>query len=355
MGKRVVIDLVRNIQLCLNSGFGSLLRGRSEMDLRNAVIGLHNGCELLMKYYLRKKDELLIYQKLDYKQLLMSRSDLVKKPPKVPIHTIEYSECIARLEFFSKTDTAGLEKLEHERNIRVHYEYDCNPDELKQFLVSRVYAFISSFAPEAGLELKEILKDTYIESLDRLRKVIDDAIARTLHEKIEVSKNHYFEELTDQERQEKAGMEDYTLGPHSKKVKCPACQNEAMLSRKEMRTSESHARLTIIRRRLELEKLTCHYCGLLIDQPSELRILFAAEEGPLRPQMLVDPDDCPDEDCMDCPDDCNDCPDEDCMDCRDDCPDEDCMDCRDDCPDEDCMDCPDDCADCPDDCNDCPD
>jgi hypothetical protein len=347
--KRISVELLKNIQLCFNSGFGSLLRGRHEMDFRNAVIGIHNGCELLMKHYLRKKDKLLIYQKLDYKRVLMGRSDLAKKPQDISNHTIEYSECVSRLEYFTKTDFGCLERLNHERNIRVHYEYEYNPGELKQFLVSRVYAFISSFAVETGLEPKAILNYAYIESLDKLRKVIDDDIARSFHEKIDKSKHHYYEDLTEQERQEKAGTEDYTLTSHSKKVKCPACQQEAMISLKEIRTSEVQARLTIIKRRLELEKLTCHYCGLLVDKANELRILFADEEVLLRSQIHFEPDDCPDDCQDDCPDeDCpDDCPDEDCIyDCQEDCPD----DCQDDCPDDDC---PDDCSDdCPE--EDCP-
>jgi transposase-like protein len=182
-----------------------------------------------------------------------------------------------------------------------------------------VYAFVSTFATEAGLHLRDILKETYIESLDKLRKVIDDQIARSFHEKIEKAKHHYYEDLTDQERQEKAGTEDYTLGSQSKKLKCPACQQEAMLSLKEIRRSEPHPRFTVIRRRLELEKLTCHYCGLLVDKPDELRTLFADEEVSLRSNVHIDPDDCPD---ADCPDDCEDCPEADCRDdCQEDCPD----------------------------------
>ena len=328
-GKRVAVDLVKNIRLCLNSGFGPLLMGRHETDFRNAVVGIHNGCELLMKYYLRKKDKLLIFQKLDYKRVLTGRSDLmgradvVKKLSDVSDHTIEYSDCVTRLEFFTKTDFSSLEELNRVRNSWVHYEYDYSPDELKRFLVSRVYAVVSAFTAEAGLDLKDILKGTYIESLDKLRKVIDDDIARSFHEKIEKAKHHYYEDLTEQEQQEKAGTEDYTLGSHSKRLKCPACQQEAMLSLKEIRTSELHPRFALIKRRLELEKLECHYCGLLVDEPDELRARFADEEVSLRPYVRGD---CPDEDCADCPDDC---PDEDCADCRDDCPDEDCADCPD--------------------------
>jgi hypothetical protein len=36
------IDLRKNIKLCLNFGFGTLITAKNEEDYRNAVISIHN-------------------------------------------------------------------------------------------------------------------------------------------------------------------------------------------------------------------------------------------------------------------------------------------------------------------------
>ncbi|KKN55795.1 hypothetical protein LCGC14_0578650 [marine sediment metagenome] len=48
------IDLEKNIQLCFNSGFGTLITASNDVDFRNSIINVHNGLELLMKYYLKE-------------------------------------------------------------------------------------------------------------------------------------------------------------------------------------------------------------------------------------------------------------------------------------------------------------
>ena len=69
----IKIGLEKNIQLCLNSGFDTLVTAHSESDYRIAVTSIHDGLELLMKFYLSKKDELLIYNKINHEILLPIR------------------------------------------------------------------------------------------------------------------------------------------------------------------------------------------------------------------------------------------------------------------------------------------
>jgi len=50
------VNLKTNIKLCFESGFGTLItingeKDDSRGDYRGAIVSIHNGIELLMKYY----------------------------------------------------------------------------------------------------------------------------------------------------------------------------------------------------------------------------------------------------------------------------------------------------------------
>jgi predicted nucleic-acid-binding Zn-ribbon protein len=317
-----------------------------------------------MKYCLYKKDKLLIFQKIDHHFLIKDRDDLIKEVEsnKVKSRTIHYKECIARLEYFSELphkNNVYLTKLNFIRNNMVHFEYSYDKKEIRKLLISHIYNFINDLVLELELKLQDFLDEEYIEELEGLKKTIDDEIKHNLKLKIATSKKHYFKELTEEEREQKKSTVVYTKKRFDEEVKCPACENDALLQKKIQLTREPLETYERIRRNIILKDLSCHHCGLNITDYDQLRILFIDKEKVLR--SLVSPYDCP-EDCpdYDCPDDCppDDCPEEDCPDdCPDDCPEEDCPDdCPDDCPPDDCPeeDCPDDCP--PDDCpeEDCP-
>ena len=356
--KPTKIDLQKNIQLCLNFGFGTLITAKNEMDYRNAVISIHNGTELLMKYYLHKKDKLLIFHKINHHFLLKERDDLIKnvKSKKARSNTIPFSECLIILEYFSELPDRNrvyLNRLNDFRNNMVHYEYYYSQNKIWKLLISHIYQFINDLVSELELNLQDFLKERYIGSLDRFKKSIDDKIRDDYLRKIEAAKKHYFDELTAEERAQKEETKDYTRKKYDDIVTCPACKNPALLrkiKKSEIESFESHE---IFKQNLILKELSCHYCGLNITDYDQLRLDFSDKEVNL-PDVLI-PQDCPD----DCPEDCpeEDCPEEDCPDdCPEDCPEEDCP--EEDCPEEDCPDdCPEDCPeeDCPDDCpEDCP-
>ena len=345
------INLRENVQLCLNLGFGTLITANNDENYRNAIISIHNGLELLMKYYLRKKDRLLILQKINYHFLLSERTDLIKNvnSGKAKANTISYNDCIKILEHFSHLPndyTAYLKQLNDQRNDCVHYQYSYNQKELRKLLIFHIYQFICELILEMELEPKEFILEKYTSSLDKLKETIDDEIKHSYYEKIEAAKKHYFEELTEPERKEKVETEDYTKRKIDIIVKCPACRNNALLRKKIQHTIEEFVHYARIKQDLILKDLSCHYCGLSITDYDLLKLDFKDEERSLREIISYNdcPDDCPPEDCPDyedCPDDCppEDCPDYE--DCPDDCPPEDCPDyedCPDDCPPEDCPD-----------------
>ena len=341
--RATLIDLPKNIQLCLNFGFGTLITAKNVMDYRNSIISIHNGVELLMKYYLQRKNRLLILPKVDHLAVIQESVDLRKdiKIEKVDFSkTISYEDCIVRLEFFSalpETSKVHLKKLNYYRNRCVHYEFHFEQKEIRRLLISHTYQFISDLLIEMKLAVNDFINQKYTTSLDEYKKSIDDETKNDLIGKIEVAKKHYLEELNADEREQKKATENYTLHKIDKKLSCPACDNNALL-RKKVIYSEDQNEPAIVSKEIILKEFSCHYCGLHIKDYDQLRLQFTDEEKVIAKFHV--PADCPDDCPADCPADCpDDCP----RDCPDDCP----TDCPDDCP----RDCPDDCPiDCPDDC-----
>ena len=338
--KTTLIELPKNIQLCLNFGFGTLITAKNVMDYRNSIISIHNGVELLMKHYLQKKNRLLILPKVDHLALIKESEDVRKdiKVEKVDFSkTITYEDCIVRLEFFSalpETSKVHLKKLNYYRNRCVHYEFRFDRKEIRRLLISHIYQFIHDLIIELKLTVNDFINQKYIISLNKYKKSIDDEIKNDLIEKIEIAKKHYLEELTADEREQKKSTESYTLHEYDKKVSCPACDNNALL-RKKVIYSENQNEPSILSKEIILKELSCHYCGLHIKDYDQLRMQFTDEEKVIKKfRVPTDcPDDCADYDCADdcadydCPDDCAD------YDCADDCADYDCADdCADDCP-----------------------
>ncbi len=278
------IDLEKNIQLCFNIGFKALVTIESEEDYRIAICNIHNGLELLMKYYLKKIDEVLIYKKPTYKTFIRERTDLKKKVKLDNEDTISYMKCIEILEYFSELPGKNknyLKTLNFKRGGCSHFEYFYDEKELRKLLISHIYQFICDLIIEMGLEIKHFIPESYVSSLDRYKTTIDDEIKQEYQNKIEIAKRHYFEELTTSEREQKTNTEDYTQERIDEIVKCPACRNNALLKKKVQRTSERIRIKIIISRDLILKDLSCHHCGLNITDYDQLKIEFKDKEKSL--------------------------------------------------------------------------
>jgi len=349
------INLDKNIQFCFKIGFSTLITAKEDEEYREAIISIHNGLELLMKYYLRKKDKLLIYRKITYKSILNKRNDLIKELDYKNDHTISYTDCIIRLEYFSKLPEKNknyLTQLDHIRNGCVHFEYSYDEKELRKLLISHIYQFICDVIIEMGLKPKDFIPEKHLDTLGKLKNTIDDEIKQSYYAKIAAAKKHYNEELSQEEREQKAQTEDYTKKHYDIIVACPACGKNALLRKKIQSTRELLRSFVVIKRDLILRDLSCHYCGLSITDYDQLRLEFKDKEKSLQKVIYDYPDDCPTDCPDDYPDDCpTDCPDDYPDDCPTDCPDDYPDDCPIDCPDDYPDDCPTDYPDdCPDDC-----
>ena len=321
----VKINLEKNIQLCFDSGFDTLIAAGNDGNYRNAIVSIHNGLELLMKYYLINKEKLLIFKKIDHHFLLYERKDLMKKTNSMKTNTISFIECMERLEFFSEIPKNYLKYLTHlndQRNDCVHYKYSYNEKEIRKLLISHIYQCICDLIFEMGLNIEDFLSEEHKLNLDQFKKYIDDEIKQSYLVKIRLAKKHYFIELTEEERKQKADNEDYTkMNQIDKVIKCPACEKNALLRKKIQLISENFGYYEVIKKNLILKDLTCHHCALSITDYDQLKLNFEDEERSLNEKSVLiyeGPDDYPDER-VDCPD----------YDCPDDCPD---FDCPDDCP-----------------------
>jgi len=344
----IKINLQQNIQFCFNSGFGTLITENNDEKCRNSIIFIHNGVELLMKYYLKKQNKLLIFYKNITPHFLLNERDDLKKAidlKKAKANTITYNECRDILEFFShlpNRDSVYLRKLNNQRNDCVHYQYSYIEKELRRLLISHIYQFICDLIFEMELDIKDFISEDIILSMNNLKDTIDKEIEHSCQIKIEAAKNHYYKELTEVDRDQKADSEDYVKRKFDKIVKCPACENNSLLRKVIQHDGELFIDQVAIKRKLILKDLSCHYCGLNITDYDQLKLKFESEERSLPNQILIYPDDCAPDDCA--PDDCapDDCAPDDCA--PDDCAPDDCA--PDDCAPDDCA--PDDCA--PDDC-----
>ena len=324
----IKINLQQNIQFCFNSGFGTLITENNDEKCRNSIIFIHNGVELLMKYYLKKQNKLLIFYKNITPHFLLNERDDLKKAidlKKAKANTITYNECRDILEFFShlpNRDSVYLRKLNNQRNDCVHYQYSYIEKELRRLLISHIYQFICDLIFEMELDIKDFISEDIILSMNNLKDTIDKEIEHSCQIKIEAAKNHYYKELTEVDRDQKADSEDYVKRKFDKIVKCPACENKSLLRKVIQHDGELFIDQVAIKRKLILKDLSCHYCGLNITDYDQLKLKFESEERSLPNQILIYPDDCAPDDCA--PDDCapDDCAPDDCA--PDDCAPDDC-------------------------------
>ena len=140
------------------------------------------------------------------------------------------------------------------------------------------------------LDVNDFINQEYISSLDKYKKSIDDETKNDLIGRIEIAKKHYWEELTEDEREQKKTTESYTLYKFDKKVSCPACENYALLGKKVI-YSEDHNEPSVLSKEIVLREFSCHYCGLNIKDYDQLRMQFIDEEQVIAKFHM--PDDCP--------------------------------------------------------------
>lgn len=115
---------------------------RDYFNLKQAVLSLHHGIEILMKYILSKKSEFLIISKIDknYMQAYhdkekFNKATVFETEHADTINTISFEEALLRLKYFqneeiSKDLQSRLNKLNKIRNALTHAEINIEDDEI---------------------------------------------------------------------------------------------------------------------------------------------------------------------------------------------------------------------------------
>lgn len=152
--RKLTISLMENGRHSLSNGITSFDKYIQEQEkskqsssnrflLRDSVMLLHHGIELLMKEILVRKSEFLIFEKLDdaaAKQKTANRQGVgifsINNPPR----TVTYEEAINRVEAFVKPEQLTnqlrekLSRLNSVRNQLEHYAIDIHEDDVIQLI-----------------------------------------------------------------------------------------------------------------------------------------------------------------------------------------------------------------------------
>ena len=139
--------------------YAEYLQSQDKMQLRDAIMFLHHGVELLMKQILVSKSEFLIFTSLNEAAAKQKKADdlgtnifVLENPPK----TITYTEAIARVEAFIKPPqlnddlTTGLTRLNSIRNQLEHYAIETDLDQSIKLLASLHQPLLDLFEAQIG-------------------------------------------------------------------------------------------------------------------------------------------------------------------------------------------------------------
>lgn len=154
------------------------LRTRDKMELRNAIMFLHHGVELLMKEILVSRSEYLIFEDLQDVTRKQKKADslrtgifLLDKPPR----TVTYLDAVARVEAFVKPPElnqkliADLEKLNRVRNQLEHYGIEVDLDDVTKLLASLHEPLLDLFEAQIGG-----VKDTEPARVKKAWRAVED-------------------------------------------------------------------------------------------------------------------------------------------------------------------------------------
>lgn len=191
------ISMLENGIDSLQRGFGSLTEYElSKIDnphdnsnyylLKNAVVYIHHGIEILMKYILSKESEFLIFSSIDrnvknaYNEKRQKKLDSIFQTElRNKVHTVSYEEAYERLKYlcghkFSKEVEGRILKLNNIRNQITHSEIFMEESEVVNLFDNFLSEIDMYFFSKIGNNYKtmngysELLSnyDKYIESLE---------------------------------------------------------------------------------------------------------------------------------------------------------------------------------------------
>ncbi|MGL5724384.1 hypothetical protein [Cetobacterium sp.] len=150
--------LIKQLEICKSKDEEYFL-------IKDAILSIHHGIEILMKECLRKKNEFLIFSNIDkavkdtYKEKRQKKLENIFMTTKIKdVHMVTYEEAIDRMDAFydvelKKELKESLIKLNKYRNIITHSGIYLEPVE--------VLDTIYSLAHSLDFYFEEILKDEY--------------------------------------------------------------------------------------------------------------------------------------------------------------------------------------------------
>lgn len=124
----------------------SLFKKKDEKErsyiLKDAIVYIHHGIEILMKHILSMNSEYLLFSNInkDAKQAFFEKNQkkllsVFETSKKMKIHTVTYEEAYERLKFicgynFSEKFELSIKKLDDYRNLLTHSEFHINEEDI---------------------------------------------------------------------------------------------------------------------------------------------------------------------------------------------------------------------------------
>lgn len=213
----------------------------------------------------------------DYKSLLYSFGYEVTNQPK----SIQISTAINRLgdiiENFTKDFRETALKIINERNIELHSGLPGFEDYPVRLWISDYYRICDILLKFQGKNLKDYFGDDEGILAEKMIEESDEKLKKLVHEKIKSYKQVY-NDLSDEEKSSRKENSDKQLRVfnfHSKKVNCPCCENEALLTGEQVSVSSTKLNGGNLFEEIRYipSKLACFNCGLKLDTFNELKIV----------------------------------------------------------------------------------
>lgn len=213
----------------------------------------------------------------DYKSLLYSFGYEATNQPK----SIQISTAINRLgdiiENFTKDFRETSIKIINERNIELHSGLPGFEDYPVRLWISDYYRICDILLKFQGKNLKEFFGDDEGGLAEKMIEESDEKLKRLVFEKIKSYKQVY-DDLSEAEKTSRKDNSDKQLrvfNYHSKKVNCPCCENEALLTGEQVSVSSTKLNGNDLYEEIRYipSKLACFNCGLKLDTYNELQIV----------------------------------------------------------------------------------
>jgi len=213
----------------------------------------------------------------DYKSLLYSFGYEVTNQPK----SIQISTAINRLgeiiEEFTNNLRIKANAIINERNTELHSGLPGFEDFPVRLWISDYYRICDILLKFQSKTLKDYFGEDEGGLAEKMIEESDEKLKKIVFEKIK-SYKQVFDDLSADEKRARKDNSDKQLrvfNYHSKKVVCPCCNNEALLTGEQVSVSSTKLNGSELYEEIRYipSKLACFNCGLKLDTFNELKIV----------------------------------------------------------------------------------